>query len=284
MYSCPSCGRQLVSVRKFCRYCSAPLPGPSEPIGLPATCPRCAIRNKPGSNFCKNCGAPLNSQPTQSAPRPAPEVMPTLRRDHDEIATAVGKSAPEFTGVLPKPASRLSTRLPAKWLGAAIIAVGGIAVLLLVVWPYFARQRAEYLTEPFSVQASSTLDPQGTNSYCPKNTLDGRPDTAWVEGVRGPGIGEWISFRFAPQVITYIDIYPGYGKSRESFSRNNRVNKATLVFSDGTRVQARFVDEMRTQTISLASPLRTSSLVLIIDDVYRGSRYDDTCISEINWH
>jgi serine/threonine-protein kinase len=133
--------------------------------------------------------------------------------------------------------------------------------------------------QAIGVQASS----QQGDEYSPGNTRDDRVDTAWVEGAKGAGIGEWIAFTFQPQTIQYIEIYPGYGKSSELFYANNRLKRATLIFSDGTRAAAQLFDEMRLQTVVLPKPVRCSSLRLIIEEVYPGTKYDDTVISEINW-
>ena len=50
------------------------------------------------------------------------------------------------------------------------------------------------------VNASSVLQPQGTNEnpylYYALNAVDGKSDTAWVEGVDGNGENEWIEFTF----------------------------------------------------------------------------------------
>ena len=145
-------------------------------------------------------------------------------------------------------------------------------------------QAAEKGTESLTgtrAEASSTLTP--ASRYAANNTLDGRLDTAWAEGVPGPGIGEWIRFTFSPRLVQSVEVYPGYGKSEETFYNNNRLKRVTLVFSDGTAVSAPFADEMRRQRIHLNPPVRTSSLKLIIEEVYRGTRYDDTTISEISW-
>jgi hypothetical protein len=129
------------------------------------------------------------------------------------------------------------------------------------------------------VEASSRL----SEDFAPENTRDDRVETAWVEGVAGRGVGEWIAFTFKPQRIQYIEIFPGYGKSRELFYANHRLKRATLIFSDGTRAVAEFFDEMRTQTVALSIPVQTGSLRLIIEEVYPGEKYDDTVIAEISW-
>ena len=54
--------------------------------------------------------------------------------------------------------------------------------------------------------ASSTLPPQGRYDFAPQRVLDGDPATAWCEGRKGPGGGEWIEVS-APDVTKLA--YPG---------------------------------------------------------------------------
>jgi eukaryotic-like serine/threonine-protein kinase len=130
------------------------------------------------------------------------------------------------------------------------------------------------------VEASSTLSP--AEKYAPQNIIDGRLETAWAEGAPGPGLGEWIVLTFKPQTVREVEVYPGYGKQPNIFYANNRLKRATLSFSDGTKVEASFTDELRRQTIMLDAPIHVSSLKLVIEDVYPGSQFNDTAISEIN--
>lgn len=140
-------------------------------------------------------------------------------------------------------------------------------------------ERQAKLAQATTAHASSRLNDQ----FTPENTRDDRLESAWVEGANGPGLGEWIAFTFKPQTIQYLEIFPGYGKSKDLFFANHRLKRATLIFSDGTRAAVQLFDEMRVQTVILPNPVRTSSLRLIIEEVYPGTQYDDTAIAEINW-
>jgi eukaryotic-like serine/threonine-protein kinase len=142
-----------------------------------------------------------------------------------------------------------------------------------------AAERQTKVAQATTAHASSRLSEQ----LVPENTRDDRAETAWVEGANGPGIGEWIAFTFKPQTIQYLEIFPGYGKSKDLFFANHRLKRATLIFSDGTRASVQLFDEMRVQTVALQTPVRASSLRLIIEEVFPGSQYDDTAIAEISW-
>jgi F5/8 type C domain len=131
-----------------------------------------------------------------------------------------------------------------------------------------------------NVSASSVRYAQQANTYEPENVMDGRRQTAWLEGAAGPGIGSWLRFDFDREIQLHrILILPGYFKSAQIWSRNNRVARASLEFSDGSSRQASFPDQMTRQTIDVGT-VQTRWVKLVIDDVYSGSD-PDTAISEV---
>ena len=59
--------------------------------------------------------------------------------------------------------------------------------------------------------------------------MDGALETSWVEGVAGPGVGEWIQLSFPGTVeIYYINLDVGYDRDADIFYANNRIKRATL--------------------------------------------------------
>lgn len=76
-----------------------------------------------------------------------------------------------------------------------------------------------------------------------------------------------------------------YGKSRQRFHENNRVRTLDAALSNGTALRIDLRDVRLMQTIHLPGgrPERNvTSVVLTVADVYRGSRWDDTGISELH--
>lgn len=156
------------------------------------------------------------------------------------------------------------------------------------------------------VAATSSLK----EKYNPAKAFDGNLSTSWVEGRRDDGIGEKIAFHVT--TIDRIKIMPGFGVSRY-FKKNNRVKQARLyvyetkelavhqydtTFSLGRlrkTVTLNFRDAMTMQEFSVGitearrfKPKYSSSLenygyvvILEILEVYRGTRWRDTCIAEI---
>lgn len=130
--------------------------------------------------------------------------------------------------------------------------------------------------------ASSSRSPESGITYVPDNVLDQSLATAWVEGVSGPGIGEWVRCDFDREVkLNRIIITPGYFKTPELWRQNNRLAGATFYFSDGSSRQLTFPDRMVEQRLEVGG-VRTRWVRMVIDDFYPGSvDLEDTPVSNL---
>jgi hypothetical protein len=80
-----------------------------------------------------------------------------------------------------------------------------------------------------SIRSSSTLAPTAKASYQVEHLLDGKPDTAWIEGAKSTGKNEWIELEVAPNVNVWgIGLLNGYTKSPEHFTENGRPTKVQI--------------------------------------------------------
>lgn len=135
---------------------------------------------------------------------------------------------------------------------------------------------------PLKITASSSsvrLAVQA-NTYYPANAIDGKRSTAWIEGVDGPGLGEWIRFDFDREINLHrILIQPGYFKSPQIWAGNNRIATLTAYFSDGSSRDLPFTDRLESQKVDLGS-VRTKWVKFVIKSVYYGTD-PDTAISEV---
>jgi hypothetical protein len=119
-----------------------------------------------------------------------------------------------------------------------------------------------------------------SNTYYPANAIDGKRSTAWIEGVDGAGIGEWIRFDFDREINLHrILIQPGYFKSPQIWASNNRMATLTAYFSDGTSRDLNFSDRMDSQKVDIGS-VKTKWVKFVIKSVYYGTD-PDTAISEL---
>jgi hypothetical protein len=131
-----------------------------------------------------------------------------------------------------------------------------------------------------TASASSVRLAVQANTYYPSNTIDGKRSTAWIEGVDGPGIGEWIRFDFDREINLHrILIQPGYFKSPSIWSQNNRLATVKAQFSDGSSRELNFDDRMESQKVDIGS-IRTRWVRLMIESVHYGTD-PDTAISEV---
>lgn len=131
--------------------------------------------------------------------------------------------------------------------------------------------------------ATSTLASEGSNTYYVDNLVDNNKSTAWVEGSDNEGIGQSVVFKSDKlQKISRIKILNGYCKSKDLYLKNNRVKAVKIIFSDGTIITRQIKDLYNEfELIEFDSPIDCDELTLEIQEVYKGSKYNDTCISEI---
>jgi len=136
-----------------------------------------------------------------------------------------------------------------------------------------------------SAHASSVLPADRGGTYHPWAAIDGAAGQPWTEGINGPGFGEWLELEFpGPIEVWSLSMVNGYDRG-DLFSANNRIKRATVIFSSGEQVTLEFHDTPDVQTFALARAsgpnIETTSIKIIIDEVYPGSVYNDTCLGEL---
>jgi len=151
-----------------------------------------------------------------------------------------------------------------------------------------------------SITASSVLkDPK--NKYSVKNLIDEDPKTIWAEGAKDSGINEYIDINITPYLDNYAGAYKikkiglinGYAINESLFKKNNRVKTMRIDYKnyladentpdiekEGSLV-VDLEDSMAKQYIEFKKPILMSTVKITILDVYRGTMWNDTCISEL---
>ena len=131
-----------------------------------------------------------------------------------------------------------------------------------------------------TASASSVRLAVQANTYYAANAIDGKRSTAWIEGVDGPGLGEWIRFDFDREINLHrILIQPGYFKSPQIWAENNRIETMTVYFSDGSSREFTFANRMDSERKEVGS-VKTRWVRFVIKSVYYGTD-PDTAISEV---
>jgi hypothetical protein len=158
-------------------------------------------------------------------------------------------------------------------------------------------------------------------SFPAENLVDGKLSTSWCEGVPGPGIGQILEIQTSPKPIIGLSVLGGFGESRDLYLKNNRVQDYEVVFTtkSGEKItkKGKFAndhclsederncteyesDEAQYnkcienlskycvegfgtigENIELGSVKCISKVEFKILSVHKGSKYDDTCIAEI---
>jgi hypothetical protein len=132
------------------------------------------------------------------------------------------------------------------------------------------------------IKASSTLASQGNFNYRLKNINDYDPMTAWVEGNSDYGIGEYFEIKSTAVNV----IYNGYQASPKSWTENSRVKQFKVYKNNLPLCILELKDEMGRQSFELPDYNFRSTKEFVykfeILDVYKGAKWKDVAISEIN--
>ena len=172
-------------------------------------------------------------------------------------------------------------------------------------------ERAPQVDGAFTrVEASSELQEAGQDHRATM-MRDKNLSTAWVEGVAGTGEGETITlYAESPQKVHGIRIAAGFYKDRDLFEKNGRPTRLRFTFSDGTELEANLTETLyhtnRYQGVvgsygengvgvsmdwsngkdwldfvSFGQEIETQWIEITIVSAVAGTKYEDTCISEL---
>lgn len=141
-----------------------------------------------------------------------------------------------------------------------------------------------------NIVASSALKAQGSKSYKASNIFDEDTETAWVEGVKGHGIGQWIEFKnVSVRIDGYwcgvgsISILNGYVKSDKAWKENGRVKRLKVYCNGKPKYILELQNSRSMQTFDVDIDAGTKIRFEILD-VYPGTKFQDTVISEIDFN
>jgi hypothetical protein len=280
-------------------------------------CPKCKRKYEDETlKFCLEDGTPLFDNPRDANPAPT-EIMP---RGGPTLKSSADPTIPSYpnVGSFRPPESEVRASNPVLTAGVIAIVLLLLALVGIAAFYVFKQSNGDQsakveVSSPTPVRGTSPIVREGSssntaeiassnsqtgtplkitassssvrlavqsNTYYPANAIDGKRSTAWIEGVDGPGIGEWIRFDFDREINLHrILIEPGYFKSPAIWAQNNRIAILTASFSDGSSRDLTFSDRMDSQKIDVGS-VKTKWVKLVIKSVYYGTD-PDTAISEL---
>jgi hypothetical protein len=143
---------------------------------------------------------------------------------------------------------------------------------------------------PYKITSSSYMKDQGKITYLPDNIHDFNLFTAWVPDNSNGAIGKKINFHFKPfePRVNEIIIWNGYIKNSDLWKANSRVAKFKLIINGKPNAILELKDVTNTQSFKINPVQSTDStkdliLTLEILEIYKGTKYNDVAISEINF-
>jgi protein TonB len=165
---------------------------------------------------------------------------------------------------------------------AFIIAIALSAVFVIYVAAMFWRQNKQAeemaIANP-TAYASSYLPTQG--GYPAKYLTDNTYHT-WIEGVDGDGIGESFTLVFDTSVtLNGFFFKNGFGLLAYYY-KNNRVKTLEVLADDNTSGEIiEITDSQNFENYHFNKSVKCKRITFKIKSVYKGSVWEDTCISEI---
>lgn len=145
-----------------------------------------------------------------------------------------------------------------------------------------------------SVDVSSELPAGNGKTYSGNNLTDGDYATVWVEGVSGTGEGESVTLHLAsPRSVFGVQICNGYTADADLYEKNGKVSKVRVDFGGGNVLERSIggygfegadpetLAQMNLNRVELEAPVVTDTVTITITEVEKGTKYDDTCISEV---
>lgn len=130
----------------------------------------------------------------------------------------------------------------------------------------------------------SSADNEDGYNHSGALTTDGDTKTCWAEGVPGLGINENITYYFNGNYkVSGLNIWTGHQKSEDLFYKNARPTAIRVTGSDGSSVVYQLTDTMGMQRVTFNQPITANSIKLVVEKVAPGTKYEDTCIAEVNF-
>jgi hypothetical protein len=255
-------------------------------------CSECGALNEPRAVFCSRCGASLPG-PAHGSPSPrfnsaslglGAALFLALVIIVLVLYSTVSRSLDKTASITPY---KNQAGIPASTSTSTTVNTDANGAPVTTVGPQEGPQAATTTTEspllvrPKATVSSSALKGISTASFQATNLVDGDLATAWVEGAKGTGLGEWVRFEFAqPTLLARIEVANGYQKDPASFARNPRVKLVNVEFSSGGTYLVELYDTTDLQTIIPAGEA-IDWVKLVIVSVYPGENDYGTALSEV---
>lgn len=130
------------------------------------------------------------------------------------------------------------------------------------------------------VNAKSSYSVGGT-TFSATNVKD-KKSKPWYEGDPGNGIGSWIEVDLGgTKNVTKIGLFAGDWTSKDSWTRGNRPKEVEVKWTDGTTESWTLEDAWKMAVFTPKTPKSTATIRIKVNQVFNGTTFPDTAISEI---
>lgn len=183
----------------------------------------------------------------------------------------------------------------------------GVAITVdLTVCPYCewdqSMDPADVVDEPLSVTLGTSTALDGYSALPVKNTsetsmvsqsgnhdnsaaatVDGDLATSWQEGANGYGIGQSVSYFFdGEQKVAGMKLWLGNWREGNWYAENG-VPKLINIYIGDTVLTVEFPHRQECFYVIFNQPVPTELVMLEISSAHPGSKYEDTCIAEVQF-
>lgn len=272
---------------------------------MTATCQRCEADTQPDARFCTQCGArvaPYDDADSSGADRTTspPDGIPLLV-ECDACGASNAASRPlcarceaplrdEVPGgnALPADTRSQSGRAAASPRGSeaspvllSLVVLTGLVIAGALLSLVTSRVTADAPVVPAGLTVAAATASSALPDFEAARAIDSDPSTAWTESAPGPGEEEQLELRMGEEVdIARVLIWNGDQADETSFAENGRVS-VLRIEAAGRQFRVTLLDVAGPQAIDLPEVLRTDRIVLVMEEVIAGDRYNDLAISEV---
>lgn len=135
--------------------------------------------------------------------------------------------------------------------------------------------------QPTGVEENSVKASEGYD-YSAKSAIDGDVSSSWQEGEEGLGEGKGIKLNLdGNHKVRYLVLYLGNWRSDQLWKYNARPHELTIQVGDNQKKDVEFSDEKKKFCLSFDEPVDAAYVSLYIKSAYKGQRWQDNCISEV---
>lgn len=112
------------------------------------------------------------------------------------------------------------------------------------------------------------------------NMFDNNPETAFVEDEADDNIRFSFSYQYKQKQLNKIKLINGYAQSESLYYKNNRVKTLSIITNENYTTTFELKDNITPQEFNLSLSSRRFSIKST--NLYKGTKYNDTCIAEFN--